>query len=67
VGEHERIVGKLLAKTGYSIRFNELIEGDGPTVFAPRLQDGARRHRVEAQGLGLSFGTLVGLAQNEER
>jgi hypothetical protein len=26
----------------------------------------ARRHRVEAQGLGLSFGTLTRLAQDEE-
>ena len=31
-----------------------------------RLQDGTRRHCVEAQGLGLSFGALARLAQDEE-
>jgi hypothetical protein len=29
-------------------------------------KDRARRHRVEAEGLGLSFRALAGLAQNEE-
>jgi hypothetical protein len=32
----------------------------------PCLQDGARRHRVETEGLGVPFGTLAWLAQNEE-
>ena len=32
----------------------------------PRLQDGARRHRVEAQGLALPLGPLARLAQDEE-
>src|SRR5215813_8602181 len=32
----------------------------------PCLQDGARRHRVEAQGLGLPFRPLARLAQNEK-
>jgi FAD linked oxidases, C-terminal domain len=30
------------------------------------VQDGTRRHRVEAQGLALSLGALARLAQNEE-
>ena len=33
---------------------------------SPRLQDGARRHRVEAQGLALPFRPLARLAQDEE-
>ena len=37
-----------------------------PDRLRPRLQDGARRHRVEAQGLHVSLGALAGLAQNEE-
>jgi ATP dependent DNA ligase domain len=30
------------------------------------VQDGARRHRVEAEGLDVSLGALAGLAQDEE-
>ena len=30
------------------------------------MQDGTRRHRVEAQGLGLPFRPLARLAQDEE-
>src|SRR5215472_15851488 len=40
----------MLAKTGLGLRFNEHMEGDGPTVFAHACQDGARRHRVETEG-----------------
>ena len=40
----------MLAKAGLGLRFNEHLEGDGSTVFRPRLQDGTRRHRVEAKG-----------------
>jgi len=32
----------------------------------PRLQDGPRRHRVEAQGLDLSLRPIIRLAQDEE-
>src|SRR6266567_1480888 len=35
--------------------------------LCPCLQDGARRHRVEAEGLALPLGPLAGLAQVEER
>jgi hypothetical protein len=41
----------------------------GLRVASKRLivaKDRARRHRVEAEGLGLSFRALAGLAQNEE-
>ena len=37
-----------------------------PDRLRPRLQDGTRRHRVETKGLGLSFGALARLAQDEE-
>jgi ATP-dependent DNA ligase len=40
----------MLAKVGLGLRFNEHLEGDGSTVFRPRLQDGTRRHCVEAKG-----------------
>ena len=56
-----------LAKAGPGIRFNEHMEcDDGETVFPPRLQDGPRRHRVEAQGLDLPLGPVIRLAQDEE-
>ena len=41
------------------IRFNEHIEGDGPTVFAHACKMGARRHRVETEGLALPFRALA--------
>jgi hypothetical protein len=50
----------MLAKVGLGLRFNEHLEG------AHALQDGTRRHRVEAQGLDVSLRLLAGLAQNEE-
>jgi hypothetical protein len=48
------------------LKFNEHIEADGPTVFAHACKMGARRHRVEAQGLALPLGALAALAQNEK-
>jgi bifunctional non-homologous end joining protein LigD len=59
-------LASVLAKAGPGIRFNEHIEGDGPTVFRPCLQAGARRHCLEAKGLGLPLRPLARLAQNEE-
>jgi hypothetical protein len=38
-----------------------------PDRLRPCLQDGARRNRVEAQGLDVSLRPLARLAQNEER
>ena len=38
-----------------------------PDRLCPCVQDGARRHRVEAKGLFVSFGPLARLAQDEER
>ena len=54
------------AKASPGIRFNEHIEGDGPTVFAHACKLRPRRHRLEAQGLCLPFRPLARLAQNEE-
>jgi hypothetical protein len=38
----------MLAKAGPGIRFNEHMDGDGPTVFAHACNPGTRRYRVEA-------------------
>jgi hypothetical protein len=48
------------------LRFNEHLEGDGPTVFAHACKLGPGRHCVKAQGLALSLGALASLAQDEE-
>src|SRR5262245_53838127 len=40
--------------------------GRRPDRLRPCLQDGARRYRVEAEGLGLPFWPLARLAQDEE-
>src|SRR5262249_34922119 len=40
--------------------------GRRPDRLRPRLQDGTRRHRLEAQGLHLPLRPLARLAQNEE-
>src|SRR5262249_61657621 len=40
--------------------------GRRPDRLRPRLQDGTRRHRVEADGLDVSLRPIAGLAQNEE-
>jgi bifunctional non-homologous end joining protein LigD len=50
-------LASILGKASTGIWFNEHIEG--PDRVRPCLQDGARRHRVEAEGLGLPFGTLA--------
>jgi hypothetical protein len=44
----------MLAKAGLGLRFNEHLEGDGPTIFAHACKMGL--HRVEAQGLALPLG-----------
>jgi hypothetical protein len=55
----------VLAKTGPGIRFNEHIEGDGPTVFAHACKMGLEGI-VEAQGVRLPLRPLARLAQDEE-
>src|SRR5262249_53705340 len=55
-----------LGKARPGIRFNEHIEGEGPTIFAHALQDGTRRHRVEAARLALPLRKIHGLAQVQE-
>jgi hypothetical protein len=57
-------LASIVAKAGLGIRFNEHIEGDGPTVFAHACKMGLEG--IVSKGLGLPFGTLVRLAQNEE-
>jgi bifunctional non-homologous end joining protein LigD len=59
-------LASIVAKASLGIRFNEHIEGDGPTVFAHACKLRPRRHRLEAQGLCLPFRPLARLAQNEE-
>ena len=43
-----------------------IAEGDGPTVFAHACKMGLEGHRVEAQGLRLSFRPFAGLVEDEE-
>jgi hypothetical protein len=51
----------------HGVRLNEHLEHDsGQMVFQPRLQDGARRHRLETAGIALSVGAVAGLAQVQE-
>jgi len=58
-------LASIVAKAGLGIRFNEHMEGDGPTVF-PTPASLASKHRLEAQGVRLPFRPLARLAQNEE-
>jgi hypothetical protein len=41
--------------------------GRRPDRLRPRLQDGTRRHRVEAEGLDVSLGALAGLAHADNQ
>jgi len=59
-------LASIVVKARSGIRFNEHIEGNGPTVFAPCLQDGAGGHRVETQGLTLPLRALAGLVEDEK-
>jgi ATP dependent DNA ligase domain len=58
-------LASILAKARPGIRFNEHIEGDGPTVFAHACKMGLEGI-VSKQGLGLPLGALPRLAQDEE-
>ncbi len=49
----------MLTKAGLGLRFNEHMEGDGPTVFAHACKMGLERHRVEAQRLALSLRAIA--------
>jgi bifunctional non-homologous end joining protein LigD len=51
-------LASILAKARPGIRFNEHIRRR-PDRLRPCLQAGARRYRVEAQGLSLPLGTLA--------
>jgi len=52
-----------VAKVGPGIRFNEHIEGDGPTVFAHACKLGLEGNCLEAQGFRLPFRVLPRMAQ----
>jgi hypothetical protein len=68
LGQLEELVmtraGALKASSG--IRFNEHMEGDGPTVFAHACKLGLEGNCLKAQGLRLPFGPLARLAQDED-
>jgi bifunctional non-homologous end joining protein LigD len=48
------------------LRLNEHLTHDGESRIPARLQDGARRHRLEAARFALSVGSLEGLAEVQE-
>jgi hypothetical protein len=56
----------VLAKAGPGIRFNEHIEGDGPTVFAHACKLGLEGIVSKRKEFRLPFRPLARLAQNEE-
>jgi len=56
----------MLAKSGLGSRFNEHLEGDGPTVFAHACKMGLEDIVSKPQGLDVSLRPLAGLPQNEE-
>jgi hypothetical protein len=60
-------LARVLAKAEPGIRFNEHIEGGGPTVFAHPCKARPKRHSFQAEGLPLPFRPLARLAQNQER
>ena len=55
-----------LAKAGPASVSTNIWNATMARRLPPRLQDGARRHRVEAQGLALPLRPLARLAQDEE-
>ena len=54
----------MLAKTGLGLRFNEHIEGDGPTIFAHACKLGLE-DSIEAPRLALPFWALARLGYRE--
>ena len=52
-------LASIVAKARPGIRFNEHIEGNGPTVFAHACKMGLEGIVSKRKGLGLSFGTLA--------
>jgi bifunctional non-homologous end joining protein LigD len=61
-------LASVLRKAGHGLQLNEHLEHeDGRGRVPPRLQDGPRRHRLEAARLALPLRPLARLAQDEER
>ena len=59
-------LASIVAKARPGIRFNEHMEGDGPTVFANACKLGLEGIVSESQGFHLPFRPLARLAQDEE-
>ena len=57
-------LASVLAKAGPGIRFNEHIEGDGPTIFAHACSSGLE-DGIEAPRLALPFWALARLGYGE--
>src|SRR5262249_14786515 len=60
------MLASIVAKARPGIRFQRAHGRRRPDRLRPRLQDGARRHRVEGQGVALPLRPFARLAQNEE-
>jgi hypothetical protein len=56
----------MLAKAGLSLRFNEHLEGDGPTVFAHACKMGLEGIVSKLGRLALTVRPIDGLAQVQE-
>ena len=60
-------LASILARAGHGVRLNEHLEHPTAASRLPaRLQDGARRDRLETAGIALSVGAVAGLAQVQE-
>ena len=60
-------LASILRKSRPGVRLNEHLEHpDGALVFAPRLQAGLGRNRLEAVRLALPVGPFSGLAEVQE-
>jgi ATP-dependent DNA ligase len=55
-----------VAKASFSIRFNEQIEGDGPTIFAHACKFGVEGIVSKRKDSAYRSGRSPRLAQNEE-
>jgi len=56
----------MLAKAGLGLRFNQHLEGDGPTVFAHACKMGLEGIVSKRKDFPLPLRPLARLAQNEE-
>ena len=59
-------LASIVAKARPGIRFNEHMEGDGPTVFAHACKLGLEGIVSKRKDFALSLGAFPGLGQDEE-